>query len=119
MTKKDLVKIIRAVVKSEVNKVVQAEINEAMTILEQKKSQSMTLSEAVADTKNGSLSNDEPWPSMGDFKSNMRSQFASMNGQTITPQTDIGGRPVDQSKLDPTIAKALNRDYSELVKRFK
>jgi hypothetical protein len=119
MTKKDLVRLIRAVVKSEVKKIVQSEINEAMTILEQKKSQSMTLSEAVTDTRNGSLSNDEPWPSMGDFKSNMRAQFAAMNGQTMTPQTDIGGRPVDQSKLDPTISKALNRDYSELVKRFK
>lgn len=117
MTKKDLVKLIRAVVKQEVKKVVQTEMNEAMNILEQKKASStMSLTEAVTETKNGSISNDEPWPTMGDFKSNMRAQFASMNG--ATPQTDINNRPIDTSKLDPSVSKALTRDYSALVKRF-
>ena len=33
-------------------------------------------------------------------------------------QTDINNRPVDTENLDPVLNKALNRDYSELVKRF-
>ena len=38
MTKKDLIKIIREVVKREMKDVVKSEINEALTILEHKKS---------------------------------------------------------------------------------
>ena len=41
-----------------------------------------------------------------------------MQGGAV-PTTDINNMPVDTSKLDPTLNKALNRDYSELVKRFK
>ena len=114
MTKKDLVKLIREVVKREIKTAVQSELNEAMNMLEQKKSipNKISLSEAVNMTKE-----EEAYPSMGNFTSNMRAQFASMNG--ATPQTDINNRPVDTSKLTPDLTKALTRDYSELVKRFK
>tara|TARA_B110000908_G_scaffold170937_1_gene232022 strand:+ start:10207 stop:10551 length:345 start_codon:yes stop_codon:yes gene_type:complete len=114
MTKKDLVKLIREVVKREIKTAVQSELNEAMNVLEQKKSipNKISLSEAVNMTKE-----EEAYPSMGNFTSNMRAQFASMNG--ATPQTDINNRPVDTSKLNPDLTKALTRDYSELVKRFK
>jgi hypothetical protein len=112
MTKKDLVKLIRAVIKSEVKKMVQTEMNEVMNLLEQQKSnQQMSLTEAVK-------SNDEaPWPDMGNYNTGMRSHFAAMNGG-IRSQTDLNNRPVDTSKLDPSIAKALTRDYRDLVKRF-
>ena len=43
----------------------------------------------------------------------------SMQDNAMPTQTDLHNRPVDVSKLDPSIGKALNRDYSELVKRFK
>lgn len=119
MTKKDLVRIIREVVRKEVGKVVKAELNEAMNLLEQKKSvpSKMSLSEAVQQTKEQNTSEDE-WPSMGTFNSNMRAQFAAMNGSPMQQMTDINNRPVNTEKLDPTLSKALTRDYSELVKRF-
>jgi len=58
---------------------------------------------------------------MQNFTSDMRSQFMAMNSNTPhTPaMTDINNRPVDTSKLDPSLSSALTRDYSELVKRFK
>ena len=116
MTKKDLVKIIREVVRSEVKKVVQSEMNEVMNLLEQKKMQSpksMSLNEAIDHTRNG---NDSEYNTIGDFKSDMRAQFAGM--QEKAQVTDINNRPVDVSKLDPALTKALTRDYSALVKRF-
>lgn len=110
MTKKDLVKLIRAVVKSEAKKIVQTELNEAMNLLEQQKSKKhMSLTEAVKSTE-------EPWPTMGDYKSNMRGVMASMNGGM--PSTDINNRPVDVSRLPKDVSKALTRDYRDLVKRF-
>ena len=111
MTKKDLVKLIRAVVKSEAKKIVQTELNEAMNLLEQQKSsQQMSLTEAAKTTE------DAPWPDMGNYNTGMRAQFAAMNG--ATPQTDINNKPVDTSRLNPDLTKALTRDYRDLVKRF-
>jgi|TARA_B110000908_G_C10182322_1_gene416301 hypothetical protein len=111
MTKKDLVKLIRAVVKSEAKKIVQTELNEAMNLLEQQKSsQQMSLTEAAKSTE------EAPWPDMGNYNSSMRAQFAAMNG--VSPQTDINNRPVDTSKLVPSVKTALTRDYRDLVKRF-
>ena len=114
MTKKDLVKLIREVVKREIKTAVKSELNEAMNVLENKKSipGKISLAEAVNMTKE-----EEAYPSMGTFTSNMRAQFASMNG--ATPQTDINNRPVDTSRLPEELSTALTRDYSELVKRFK
>jgi len=47
-----------------------------------------------------------------------------MQGDFGTPQTPTAfeghsGRVVDASKVDPSVAKAMTRDYSDLVKRFK
>ena len=113
MTKKDLVRLIREVVKKEIKTAVQSELNEAMNTLENKKSipNKISLAEAVNMTRE-----EEAYPSMGNFTSNMRAQFASMNG--ATPQTDLNNRPVDTSKLPEELSSALTRDYSELVKRF-
>lgn len=115
MTRKDLVRIIREVIKYEVRSIVKKELNEAKIVPSIKKTNKLSLTEALQQTKNNN--SDEEWPTMGNFKSGMRSQFAAINGQnTIT--TDIKNRPIDTRKLDPSLNKALNRDYRELVKRF-
>tara|TARA_Y100000356_G_C11206146_1_gene260624 strand:+ start:349 stop:732 length:384 start_codon:yes stop_codon:yes gene_type:complete len=126
MTKKDLVKIIREVVKREVKAAVTNEINEVLTSMEQSKKRepisektyaknksiNSILTEMQADSSKGEF---EEWPSMD--AGTIRNRFAAMQG--TAPMTDVNNRPVDTSKLDPSLTKALNRDYSELVKRFK
>ena len=129
MTKKDLVKIIREVVRREVKSVVKSEINEALNILEQKSSHkpkvknnsnkkytnNTMLNEVLNQTAGFDSGNSNDWPEIS--QADIRSRFAGMQG--AIPQTDINNRPVDTNKLDPSINKALTRDYSELVKRFK
>lgn len=124
MTKKDLIRIIREVVRKEVKTTVQGEINEALNILENKKAQqpkkqsinkkftkNKMLNEALNQTSGFDSSE---WPEIS--QQEIRNKFAGMQG--TTPQTDTNNRPVDTSKLDPSLKKALNRDYTELVKRF-
>jgi len=117
MKKKDLIRLIREVVKSEVKKVVQSELNEAMNTLEQGNTNGgkLSLTEVMDQTEK-----EQKWPSMGNFKSDMRAQFAAMNGgpQAVT-HTDTNNRPVNLEGLDPSLSQALTRDYSDLVKRFK
>jgi len=128
MTKKYLVKIIREVVKLEIKSAVKREINEVLNDMEQsapKNKRKVKLSESKNYTSNSSLNkilnetaNSEEfndWPEMD--PNSLRQQFAATQG--TSQQTDINNRPVDTSKLDPSVGKALTRDYSELVKRFK
>jgi hypothetical protein len=117
MTKKDLVRIIREVVRKEVKSVIKEELNTAMTLLENKTKapKSMSLSEAVNQTKQGDTQDEfAPYPSID--ANSLRSKFAGMQGNV--PQTDLNNRPVDTSRLDPTLTSALTRNYSDLVKRF-
>lgn len=117
MTKQDLIKIIREVVKREVKSIINEEINQALTILENKqnKQTNMSLTEAINQTKRANEF--APYPEIS--ASDLRARFAGMQGNSITPKmTDINNRPVDTSKLEPTLANALTRNYSELVKRF-
>tara|TARA_R110001592_G_scaffold131686_1_gene345741 strand:+ start:1604 stop:1963 length:360 start_codon:yes stop_codon:yes gene_type:complete len=119
MTKKDLVRIIREVVRKEVKSVIKEELNTAMTLLENKTKapKSMSLSEAVNHTKGGNAQDEfAPYPEIG--ANSLRAKFAGMQGAATAPMTDLNNRPVDTSKLDPSLTKALTRDYSELVKRF-
>jgi hypothetical protein len=120
MTKKDLVRIIREVVKREIKTAVQSEINEALNILENKKSQKQPKQNFTNNTMLNEVLNDtvqeDTWPEIS--QQDLRNRFAAMQGGAA-PTTDINNRPVDTSQLDPTLSKALNRDYSELVKRFK
>ena len=130
MTKKELVKLIREVVKIEIKSQVKRELNEAMNVMEKQvsktKSKKVTknytnnpmLNEVLNDTSIGEF---EDYPTMGNFKSDMRSQFMAMQGNVspATQMTDINNRPVDVSNLGDGLDKALTRDYSELVKRFK
>lgn len=119
MTKKDLVRIIREVVRKEVKSVIKEELNTAMTLLENetKAPKSMSLNEAMNETKQ-SYSQDEfaPYPEID--KNTLRTKFAGMQGGVTKPMTDINNRPVDTSRLDPSLTKALTRNYSDLVKKF-
>ena len=124
MTKKELVRLIREVVKREIKSAVQTELNEALTIMENKNSQKQkyTSNTTLNEVLNKTVVDDHfaPYPEMADFKSNMRSQFMSMQGGSPSTQmTDVNNNPVNPNTLDPSLSKALNRDYSELVKRFK
>ena len=128
MTKKELVKLIREVVKIEIKNQVKRELNEAMNVMEHKASKTKKvtknytnnpmLNEVLNDTSIGEF---EDYPTMGNFKSDMRNQFMAMQGNVspTTQMTDINNRPVDVSNLGDGLDKALTRDYSELVKRFK
>ena len=122
MTKKELVRLIREVVKREIKSAVQTELNEALTIMENKNSQKQkyTSNTTLNEVLNQTSTDDHFAPEMADFKSNMRSQFMSMQGASpATQMTDVNNVPVNPNTLDPSLSKALNRDYSELVKRFK
>ena len=123
MTKKDLVKIIREVVKREMKSVVKQQINEVLTEMENSNSKVKEKKEFTSNTTLNSILNetansntDEAWPTIG--AESLRAKFMGMQDNAI-PQTDINNRPVNTSNLDPTLSKALTRDYSELVKRFK
>ncbi len=112
MTKKDLVRLIREVVKREVKNQVKSLITE-----QKRQEEKITIREALDQTK--AL---EEYPTMKTFNSaNARAGFAAMqNGfQQQQVQQDLNGRPVDVEKLDPALNKALTRDYSALVKKMK
>ena len=112
MTKKDLVRLIREVVKREVK----TQVNNVLTEMESKKTDKMSINEALNQTA-------EDFPTMKEFTSaDARAGFAAMQtefGNTPPqPQTDLHGKPVNVESLGGGLDKALTRDYSELVKRF-
>ena len=130
MTKKELVRLIREVVKLEIKNQVKRELNEAMNIMEHKAAQQKTKSVTKNYTNNAmlnevlnetSVGEFDDYPTMENFKSDMRSQFMAMQGNVspATQMTDINNRPVNVNNLGNGLDKALTRDYSELVKRFK
>lgn len=56
----------------------------------------------------------EEWPTMN---YNINSRMPVMNTQhNVIPTTDLDGRPVDVTNLDPGVEKALTKDYSALMK---
>lgn len=132
MTKKELVKLIREVVKIEVKSAVNSELNEALNILEQKENKvnkvsttkapknytsNISLNEALNDTK--ASSEFEAYPEVS--VSELRNKFSSMQSGPMAsaPMVDHNNMPVRSSTLEKDgLGKALTRDYSELVKRF-
>jgi len=108
MTKEHLIKIIREVVRKEVKSVLKEE-------RKPKLKNKLSLTEAIMETKNNNEGVAEEWPEIS--QQQIRNKFAGM--QSSVHQTDINNKPVNTEKLDPALNKALNRDYSELVKRFK
>jgi len=129
MNKKDLIKIIREVVKREIKSVVKQELNEVLSEMEQgrvvhksKKASTKKTNFAKNPTLNNILNETANTSDFGDWPeidaNSLRAKFAGMQ-DGAAPQTDINNRPVDTSNLEPSLGKALTRDYSELVKRFK
>ena len=110
MKKKELVEIIRLVVKSEVKKAVKSAINEA-----KKEPQApISLNEALTQTRDTG-----EWKSMGTFDSkDARASFAAMQGGGTNPgMNELLSNPTVQK--DESLSKALTRDYSQLVKAMQ
>jgi len=111
-----LATVIRKIVREEVQKEVKKVINENKEVKEK-----LTLAEAVAQTEL------EEYPTMKTFNANdARAGFAAMqnNINNMQPQRPTAfeghnGRVIPESNIDPSVTKAMTRDYSELVKRFK
>ena len=117
MTKKELVKIIREVVKREIRNVLNEENVVSKPVLnknKQKLTKNPLLNEALnATAEFETLANFDSKDAIGGF----RQKFASMQEPEAPVQhTDLNGRPVDVEAAG--LDKVLNRDYSDLVKRF-
>ena len=109
MTKKELIEIIRKVVKSEVKKA----INEVKHPRLDKASSKSTLQEVLAQTEQ-----QDDWKTMGTFNaSDARARFASMQGGVAGAQANLLNQPAVQN--DESLQKAFTRDYSELVKAMQ
>jgi len=110
MKKKELVEIIRLVVKSEVKKAVKS----ALTEVKKQSEAPISLNEALGQTQDAG-----DWKSMGTFDSkDARSSFAAMqSGGTNTGMSEILGNPAVQG--NESLEKAFTRDYSSLVKTMK
>ena len=118
MKTKDLARVIRKLVREEVQREVQnllTEKNVTKTKYSEKKN--LTLTEALAATE------EESYATMKTFNaSDARAGFAGLQNRYTTPaaHTDINGRPVDVSQFKESgLTDALTKDYTELVKRFK
>ena len=115
MTKKELVEVIRKVVKSEVKKVVKTAITE-MTQPKPIASGGITsLQEVLRQTEE-----QDNWQSIGEFNSDdARGKFAAMQGgNTIAAaQNELLMDPTVQK--EESLQKAFTRDYTALVKKMK
>jgi hypothetical protein len=110
MKKKELVEIIRLVVKSEVKKAVKS----ALTEVKKPPEAPISLNEALSQTKD-----DGNWKNMGTFDSkDARASFAAMQGGGANPGMNaLLSNPAVQR--DESLEKAFTRDYSSLVKAMK
>ena len=128
--KQKLSKIIREIVQQEVEKTLTEIFGDKKKRNAQQAQNQMIEKfnehDEVSYTKNASLNealnataNDDGFRTMKTFNSaDARSQFMQMQGgtpsvETMVPQ-DLAHKPIDKS-----VEKALTRDYTELVKRFK
>tara|TARA_R100001129_G_scaffold145671_1_gene106979 strand:- start:905 stop:1255 length:351 start_codon:yes stop_codon:yes gene_type:complete len=115
MKAKQLAQVIRKIVREEVQKEVRNVLTEQkVKSIKSENEERLTLSEALQQTET------EEYQTIGNFNAaDARAGFAAMQGGYAQPQKDINGRPVDMSRVDDSVTKAMTRDYSELVKRFK
>mgnify|MGYP003120438084 CR=1 FL=1 len=110
-----LAKVIRKIVREEVQKEVRSILTEQKG-QPSKSKKSLTLTEALSQTES------EEYRTVQSFNAaDARAGFASMQNGFGTPNVLEGhsGKIVSTEKVDPSVTKALTRDYSELVKRFK
>lgn len=110
MKKKELVEIIRAVVKAEVKKAVKSALVES----NKKPSGPISLNEALTQTKESG-----DWKNMGTFDSkDARASFGAMqNGNSNPGMNELLANPIVQK--DESLNKAFTRDYSQLIKAMK
>ena len=118
MKSKQLAQVIRKIVREEVQK-------EVRNVLAEQKAKdssevgTLSLNEALSQTES------EAYPTMQSFNAtDARAGFAAMQGGAGVQQTPNAfeghnGRVVSTDKIDPSVTKAITRDYSDLVKRFK
>ena len=114
MKAKQLAQVIRKMVREEVQKEVRNILTEQRVT--KKEPETLTLTEALNQTEQ------EAYPTMKTFNAtDARAGFAAMQtGMNQNPiQQDLNGRPVNTETLPEDLNKALTRDYSQLVKRFK
>ena len=116
MKVKQLAKVIRKIVREEVQKEVRSILTEQKSVNNNK--EKLTLSEALEQTEQ------EDYPTMNTFNAvDARAGFAAMQNGFGQPQANVleghNGKIVSAEKVDPSVTKAITRDYSELVKRFK
>lgn len=106
-----LATVIRKIVREEVQKEVKKVINE-----HKENKERLSLTEALTQTEQ------ESYPTMNTFNAaDARAGFAAMQNNNMQPTAFEGhnGRVIPESNIDPSVTKAMTRDYSELVKRFK
>ena len=115
-----LAAVIRSIVREEVQKELKILLTERKNNKKQDPvSSKMSLSEALSQTET------ESYPTMKTFDgAEARSGFAAMQDGVGTSQAPVAleghnGRVVDVSKVDASVTKAMTRDYTDLVKRFK
>ena len=116
MKAKQLAQVIRKIVREEVRKEVKN------VLIEQKNNNSsLSLNEALSQTES------EAYPTMNTFSAaDARAGFAAlqqdnfnMNPSQPTALEGHNGQVVPASRIDDSVTKAITRDYTELVKRFK
>lgn len=111
-----LAQVIRKIVREEVQKEVRNVLNEQLEKNNPEK-ESLTLNEALMQTEND-------FPTMRKFTAaDARAGFAALqntnNNMQPTAFEGHNGKVVSAEQIDPSVTKAMTRDYSELVKRFK
>jgi len=114
MTKKELVRIIREVVKREVKSQL-TEVTKSKEKVIKENNNRISLEEALQQTAES-----DDYRTVKQFNAaDARAGFSAMqSGYVEKPQTDLHGKPVDLTQLGGGLDKALTRDYSQLVKRF-
>ncbi len=104
MTKKELVRIIREVVKREVKSQLTEVTQSKGKVIKENNNQRISLEEALQQTAES-----DDYRTVKEFTaSDARAGFASMqSGYEAKPQTDINGKPVNLEKLGGGLDKAL------------
>ena len=113
-----LAQVIRKIVREEGQKEVRNVLNEQKA-KDNSTVESLSLNEALSQTEQ------ESYPTMKSFNaSDARAGFAAMQDSFAAPQQPTAleghnGQVIPTNRIDDSVTKAMTRDYSELVKRFK
>ena len=128
MKTKQLAKLIRRLVKEEVQNEVRKILTEGASIASNNKvkssSKKYTSNKALNDVLNETVENTD-YKTLKTFNAaDARAGFAAMQqgfgvqSSNPLPDKDVNGAPLNPTNVSPDLMKALTRDYTELVKRF-